>query len=354
MNPKRIIFIDSRKGSDFTLDALWSGLINILGNEMVIDWPANDKHREGIPTITGDVERDYGAERRGMCYTQFGQWMRRYTRDDLIKLIHENQIGLVIVDEREESYMEYLKLPLKYTKIPVIVVAGHDRFWNQNASNPWHQLRKFYGDNLKSLFIDNWRQEYDHLQNTYPMAYSTNFDHLWEHEQRQSFLNDKKYDIFFMGYNSDPNRVKIIEQLRKRFRNDNNKLFVETRPNTMESFLPKKEYFKFMAQSRVCINLNGAAECKKTLRFYEIPYVGSYMISQRDSARQINPLLDGVHCNYFSSIDELFDRIDWALSHPEERENIARNGHRMAMQFNTNVARANYVLSKNPTWRSLI
>jgi hypothetical protein len=351
---KKLLFIDSRKGSDFTLDALWSGLVDVLGNGTVTDWPAADKHREGIPVITGDVERDYGAERRGMCYTEHGQWKRRYNRDELVKLIHENQIGAVVVDEREESFIEYLKLPLRYSKIPVVVVAGHDRFWNVNPSRPWDQLRNWYGENLRSLFIDNWRQEYDHLQNTYPMAYSTNFDHLWDHAEREELLKNKKYDIFFMGYNSDPTRTIIVDELIKRYRLDNNKLFVETRPDIMNSFLPKKEYFKLMAQSRVCINLNGAAECKKTLRFYEIPYVGSYMLSQRDSARQINPMIDDVHCHYFSTKEQLFDRIDWALAFPEKREMIAARGHYHAMEFNTNIARASYVLSKSELTKDLL
>jgi hypothetical protein len=102
---------------------------------------------------------------------------------------------------------------------------------------------------------------------------------------------------------------------------------VEQRPDTFNRFLLKKDYFEAIAQSRVCINLKGAAECGKALRFYEIPYVGSYMLSQKFGGKQMNPMVGGVHCDYFDTIADLDNRIEWALNNPDEREKIAYAGH---------------------------
>lgn len=335
---KKTVLIDARKGSDFTLDALWAGLVDLHGHENMIDWPPSEKHREGIPKVTGDVEKDYGAERRSMCYTSQHQKLLKYDASQINELIKSGQVERIFVDEREESYALYLQLVARYYNVPVVVIAGHDRFWNTSPQ----KLREYYGKNLEKIFADNWRPEYS-LPGILPMSYATNFDHLWDASERDSLLKNKLYNICFMGYNSHGDRGTIIDHLVKKFGEKGNCLFVEKRPNTVECFLPKKEYFKKMAQSRVCINLQGAAECGKALRFYEIPYVGSYMLSQRDRANQVDPFIPRVHCDYFSSLEELDAGIEWALENPLEREEIARWGHKYAMEHHTARARVDYI-----------
>jgi len=335
---KKTLFIDARKGGDFTLDAVWAGLVDRNGFENMIDWPPSEKHREGIPTVTGDVERDYGAERRSLCYTSDHGRLRNYDAPQINELIKSGQIERIFIDEREESYVLYLQLVARYYDIPVVVVAGHDRFLNTIP-----QLHKYYDKNLEKIFMDNWRPEYNSSSGVCPMSYATNFDHLWDVSERDSLLNDKVYDICFTGYNSHGDRGKIIDHLVEKYGEKGNCLFVEKRPNTMECFLPKREYFKKIAKSRVCLNLRGAAECGKALRFYEIPYVGSYMLSQRDQANQVMPFISRIHCDYFTNIEEMDAMIKWALDNPVEREEIARWGYRYAMEHHTARARVDHM-----------
>lgn len=339
---KKVLFIDARVGGDFTLDALWAGLVDRHGWENVIDWPPSEKHREGIPTITGNVERDYGAERRSLCYTEHHSKFRPWTLSQINEMIMTGQIERIFLDERLESFEIYIQTVARFTKIPVVVVAGHDRFWNSGPQN----MDQYYRKNLEKVFTDNWRPEYStfpEFPQILPMSYATNFDHLWEVERRQEFLKNKVYDVCFMGYNSVGDRATVVDYLLKRYGSDKNCLFVEKRPNMMDCFLPKREYFKKMAQSRVCVNLSGAAECGKALRFYEIPYVGSYMISQRFGGKQVHPFEDGKHCNYFSTVTELDEFIHLALSDETTREKIAARGHEHAMKFHTARARVDYI-----------
>lgn len=338
---KKVILIDARKGSDFTLDAVWAGLVRYHGPENVIDWPALEKHREGVPHLTGDVEKDYGAERRTLSYT--GLEIPKYSFDQISSMFVDGQISMIFVDEREESWKLYRELRAHLFDVPVVVIAGHDKFWNAHADHPMNILRPYYGKNLKALFADNWRATYDLDPMIRPMSYALNFDHLWSHAQSQMYRENKIYDICFIGYNSDPRRYETVKLVADRYSMKNNYLFIEQRPNVMTDFLPKKEYFRIMAQSKICLNLNGAAECGKALRFYEIPYVGSYMLSQRDRAKQVMPFIGGFHCDYFDDENSLFKMIDRALDNPRQRERIAEAGHAHAIINHSALARVEYI-----------
>lgn len=339
-----ILFIDARKGGDFTLDAMWAGLILKHGMENVIDYgPCVEKHREGIPVVTGNAEKDYGAERRSLGYVPGCTQMPIYTRCQINEMIKSGQISTIFLDEREESYILYLQLSAKWYNIPVVVIAGHDRFWNVNPDHPLDILHNYYGKNLVGLFADNWRDSYFESSYIYPMSYATNFDHLWDVSRRQEWLENKVYDVCFMGYNSHGDRATAIDHILKKYENSSNCVWVEKRPNIMDTFIRKTEYFKKMAQSKICINLRGGAECGKALRFYEIPYVGSYMLSQRFGGTQVHPFREGHECCYFSDLNELDQHISHMLQFPDEREKIAKAGYEHAMKFHTARARVDYI-----------
>lgn len=336
----KVLFIESRTGGDFTMDAVWAGLVDKFGPKNVIDWPPKEKHREGVPTLTGNVEKDYGAERRSLCYTPFPHDLPVLDRTQIRTLLAIGQIKRIFIDERPESFKHYLEVAANFFSVPVTVVAGHDRFWNPDGIVG---LKKMYGALLDGMFLDNWRPEYDSVHGAFPMSYSTNFDHLWESENREELLKNKLYDVCFLGYNSHPDRAQLIDHLQMRYGGNSNYLFVERRPNTMEAFIRKAEYFRIMAQSRVCINLKGGAECGKALRFYEIPYVGSCMLSQRDNARQVHPFEDQKHCIYFDNEKELDNWVDILLGSDILREKIAFEGRKWAAAFHTARARVDYM-----------
>lgn len=337
----KVILIDARKGSDFTLDAVWAGLVRYHGPENVIDWPALEKHREGVPRVTGDVEKDYGAERRTLSYT--GLEIPSHTLEQINSLLVSGEISKIFVDEREESFALYRQLRAHLFNVPVVVISGHDKFWNANPDNPMNVLQMNYGNRLQALFADNWRKSYDSDKRIRPMSYALNYDHMWNHSTSVHYRENKIFDICFIGYNSDPRRYEIVKSVADRYSQNVNYLFIEQRPNVMADFLPKKEYFRILAQSKICLNLNGAAECGKALRFYEIPYVGSYMLSQEDRAKQVAPFIGGYHCDYFKDENSLFKMIDLALDNPRQRERIAEAGHNHALMNHTALARVRYI-----------
>jgi glycosyltransferase involved in cell wall biosynthesis len=64
-----------------------------------------------------------------------------------------------------------------------------------------------------------------------------------------------------------------------------------------------------------------------TTRTYEIPAAGGFMLHQR-SAELMELFEEGKEVAAFGSVQELAEKIDYYLAHPEEREAIAAAGHR--------------------------
>lgn len=344
---KKTLVISPRMGSDFSMDLLWAGLVRRLGARNVIDFPQQQRHRlsqlDLVPT--GDIARDYGVERRSLAYTgrlpEFEamiphEHLEKYTKQK----IFNDEIGMVFCDEQEESFRHYCALGLHVKKIPTVVVAGHDRFWN---ISPEHVRQSYYRDNLRAMFIDDWQPEYDALPYAHLINLSTNYDHLWDVKRRGELLSQKVYDICFIGYNSNPERRAVVDHILKRWGHLNNWIALETVPNEMGNFVLRREYFERIARSKVCINLPGASTCGRALRYYEIPYVGSFMLSKAFPAKLLDPFVDGRDCMYFEALREMDEKIESMLRYPEIREMMAANGRLHAAEKHTVDARISYV-----------
>lgn len=315
------LVIDLRDGGDWSLDLCFAGLRANLGAEKVLDHPWKKKHREWAGVLQGYVEPDWGLERRTLGY--FPQDDTRSSRDTPPPV---EMVSRVWLDERMESFQYYRQLGLYDRGVPVVVVAGHDRFWNKSPQF----VAGLYGDRLQAMLLDNWREEYDALPfRKARIGWSCNFDHYWSRPRQ---VIPKKYNICFVGYNSHPDRARFIDHVQRNWGYLNNFIMLEREPDRFDNFIPKERLFDVMLRSKICLNLRGAADRGKTLRAYEIPYVGSYMLSQRieDPGVELDFHPD-IHCEYFADEDELDAHIERALSEPVRREVIARQGHLRAV-----------------------
>ena len=336
----RALLIDARSTGDWSLDLLFAGLITNLGYENVVDYPSHNKHRMGVPKLIGDHEKDWGAERMSLSFTKEHKLLRHWTRADVMEEIRYGKIDIIFLDERRESYELYLGLKANFFDIPVVIVAGHDKFWNES---PNFIRTNYYKRNIKAMFLDNWREEYNSISNAYPYNWSINFDHLWDINNREQ---DKLYDISFTGYNSHPDRVMFVDHIMSKWKDLRLNVVLERRPDSFGLFVNKSEYFKTMAQSKICLNLRGAAENGKTLRFYEIPYVGSCMLSQDTGANQIDKFEHEKHCLYFKDIKELDTLIEDIVFNDAKCKSIANNGLAHALNKHTSHNRVRSMLEK--------
>ncbi len=323
------IIIDLRDGGDWSLDLCFAGLNKNALN--VLDVPYKDKHREWEDVVDGKRKSDWGLERRTLGYCGYDDRKSNVPNStelvSLSLLKKRDAVRRVWLDERMESFQKYRELGLdKIEDLEVIVVAGHDRFWNQSPSF----VASLYGSKMKGMLLDNWYPEYANLPfRTRRIGWSTNFDHYWE---RPGKMPEKDIDISFVGYNSHPDRARFIEHVERRWPQLKKHIVLERRPDSFENFVPKSQMFDIMMRSKICLNLRGAADRGKTLRAYEIPYVGSFMLSQDiDDPGMKQDFVAGAHCDYFEDELELDAAIDCALKNDDWRENIALAGHAQAV-----------------------
>lgn len=254
---------------------------------------------------------------------------------DILK--RHGQIGRVWLDERMESFQRYRELGLDRTDARVVVVAGHDRFWNHSPEF----VASLYGSKLEAMLLDNWYPRYADLPfRTRRIGWSCNFDHYWTRPERPP---EKDIDVSFIGYNSHPDRARYIDFIRGTFPDLRLHLVLETEPDSFGSFVPKAQYFDIIQRSRVALNLRGAADRGKTMRSYEIPYVGSCMLTQRiDDPGFEEDFVPRFHCEAFDGeqhleriLGFLLDSGRWAagLNGTEYREVIAAHGHRRSKEL---------------------
>lgn len=324
------VVLDMREGGDWSLDLCFAGLVKNLGAERVADVPYREKHREwGMSWC----KRDWHAERRTLGYTD---------QNDRVKGLFDltcDNVRRVWLDERMESFQFYRGLPVLHDA-KVVVVAGHDRFWNHSPQF----VASLYGSKFEAMLLDNWRPEYEKLPfKKRRIGWSCNFDHYWT---RPSVKPEKDIDISFMGYVSHPDRARFVDFINRTYRQLNNRIMLEREPDTMKNFVTKRDYFDVMLRSKICLNLRGGAEGGKALRMYEIPYVGSYMLAQRiPDAGVYEDFVPDTHCEYFENEAELVDFIDYRLNDGAEgREFLALSGY----------DRATEELSVKARWKSVL
>lgn len=327
------VVMDLRDGGDWSLDLCFAGLRQNLGADKVWDIPWKKKHREWAGVVQGYIEPDWGLERRTLGYTPTDDSRR------LDEKLDPTRIKRVWLDERMESFQKYREFGFYDAKVPVVVVAGHDRFWNQNPQF----VASLYGDRLQGMLLDNWYPEYANLPfKVRNIRWSCNFDHYWT---RPRVPPQKDVDIFFVGYNSHPDRQRYVDHVIRTFPNLNNHIYLETQPDSFCNFIPKERMFDLMLRSKICLNLRGAADRGKTLRAYEIPYVGSFMLSQTiDDPGLAQDFVKDIHCSYFSNEKELRDEIQLALDRPDTTATIAEQGHLHAINE----------LSSKKRWRDVV
>lgn len=328
----KVIVLDTRQGGDWSLDLLFAGLVQCLGANRVFDAPVKEKHRQGKIILTGDHEKDWGAERKSLGYTPSNNLVSG--NSEMYQALKRGEISHIFLDERDESYQLYRSMQLHLFDVKVVVVAGHDRFWNESVE----KLRTLYGRKLQMVFADNLLPNIYHTADPLvkPHTWAANFDHLAPSGLGELRKN-KVYDLCFMGYNSHGSRDRYLTHIKQKWGHLNNHIVLETQANTFNAFVPKSEYFKKIAQSRVCLNFRGAAVNGKALRFLEIPYVGSCMLAEKTDWVLEEQWTEGAELEYFRDIDELDMKIEFLLYNPVFRENIAQRGHE-------------YLLRRHTTW----
>jgi len=112
----------------------------------------------------------------------------------------------------------------------------------------------------------------------------------------------------------------------------------------LDADLPREQYCWILNRSRIAVSVRGAAW--DTLRYWEIPYHGALLLSERLPILIPDNFLDGDSAVFFDSPADMLAKIKDLLADQTRLDRIARAGRDLAWSKHTAPARARYVLEK--------
>jgi hypothetical protein len=106
--------------------------------------------------------------------------------------------------------------------------------------------------------------------------------------------------------------------------------------------LPHEAYLKILSQSLCAVSTYGMGF--DTVRYWEIPYSGSVLISRRPRTLIPNNLKESKHAFFFDNLKELKQHVEYIIEDPEYAIKIGREAREFVMKFHSPEKRAEYVL----------
>lgn len=324
----KLLFINSKE-SDYLQDLTYSGLVKVLGAENVVDYPWNPyyhiKYRRVYPRNLGYAPNSL-----------FSSLSSRFSSSDFD--------AVLVGSTKPKCFQSYLRIMSRIpVSTPVIFIDGGDY---SNIGGDMERLNALhlYDEAVAKrpfdlIFKREYLQNIDYPDNIMPLPFSFNFDSFKPKLSKDSF----KYDVSFWGVESDPVRTKALDLLQDRF---------DCRDNgTVRNQVFKKykrkglRYLEELGSCKIVLNFRGGGW--DTLRYWEAPAVGRFMISQRPGIVIPDNFRDGkeiVFCR--DDLSDLIDLCTYYLENDSEREIIAKNAFELARRHHSDEARAKYLLGK--------
>ena len=109
-----------------------------------------------------------------------------------------------------------------------------------------------------------------------------------------------------------------------------------------QSQIPKESYNRRLAASLVGVSVRGAGW--DTYRYWEVPYFGAALLSQRLPIEIPADFVDGQEAVFFQGPEDFREKLQALLDHPEEARRIAQAGQRACLERHLSIHRARTVL----------
>ena len=306
-------------------DLTYSGLVKQLGAGNVIDFHWNKKYH--VP---------YKKYPKNLGYTRgtlLGSLLRRP-----LKHFDAVAIGASKVD-CFETYLEIVDMIPP--GLPVVFVDGGDKPGIGQDLDVYGRPELFQTAMQKRPFDIVFKREYSvdrsYDKNVYPFPISFNYDRL------SALPKGYKYDVSFWAVESWDIRTRALQLLEDRYDCRQN----GTVRNQVFSKYKRKGAFYLQELSRCRIVLNFRGGGWDTMRYWEAPAVGAFMITQKPRIRIPNNFVDRrdvIYCR--DDLSDLIELCDYYLKNEVERGSIAEKGRQQIITHHTDEARAGFLLGK--------
>lgn len=321
----RILFINSHS-ADYVQDLTYSGLVKKLGVSNVIDVKWNKKFHINYKKYP----KNLGHIKNSLLPSFFNRLSSKYD-------------AVFIGASKVDCFEEYIKIAPNIPKnIPVIFIDGGD-YPNIAEDLTEYNHPELYEQAQKIRPFDYiFKREYiigtKHPDNVFPLQISFRLDRLPE------LPTEKTYDVSFWAVETGGDlRTNVLKLLEDKFDCAEN----GTKRNQKFSKYSRKGSFYLQELKRCNIVLNFRGGGWDTMRYWEVPAVGSLMVSQKPQILIPNDFEDKkhvVHCK--DDLSDLVEICQYYLDNPKEAEQIAKAGHEHLKEYHTDIKRAEYILDK--------
>ena len=320
----KLLFINSKQ-FDYLQDLTFSGLVKVLSRSNIVNYPWNYKYHLPVKQYP-----------KNLGYTGFS--IKSFFTSDF------SSFDAVILGSAKKDALETLNSILnKVSNKPLIFIDGGDReeiggdFFRLGAGDAFQQFVKHRPFDLifKREFLS---EPHGHIKNVYPFPfsfpYNINIESLSEKE--------KTYDVSFWAQQKPVIREKALNLLKGKFDCDENGTSIGL--NFKKYKRKGLFYLKELSRCKVALNFRGGGW--DTMRYWEVPAVGSFMISQRPGIVIPDNFEDGKHVVFCDdSLDDLLDKISYYLSNVSLREELTMNAKVHLMKYHLNTNRAEFLIN---------
>ncbi|MFA5626399.1 MAG: glycosyltransferase [Thiohalomonadaceae bacterium] len=322
-----LLFLNSR-GPDYIEDQLFAGLTRLLGRELVMPYPVNKEYY--LPHKP--YPRNLGHSRN----------LADYLRDQILvrrKLKSREFDAVIIGSTKKDTFERYRDLlPDLPVGIPVIYIDGGD--WPEVGGDA---KRMGFHDLLAETFSRRppslvFKREYligkDYGANVHPLPMAFG-------PAPELGMVEKKYGVSCWCVESDPIRTQALSLLEDSYDCRANGTI---RGQKFRTYKRKGAgYLRELAASRIACNFRGVGW--DTLRYWEIPGVGTFMLSQQPRIVIPNNFIQQEHVVFCrDDLTDMLDMLDYFLRHDNEREEMALAAKSFAKAKHSYLNRAEYVI----------
>ncbi len=325
---------------DYGQDILYAGLVEKLGRAQILDWPWNHQFywsRKVYP-------RNMGAMGLSGLTDHLGERLNHKISGRL----PWDRIDAVVLGACKsfvfEKYLEIIDQIPAHTPVifndggDFVEIGGHLR-----ADKAFHLYEQAVAKRPFDLVL---KREVlvgtEPLKNVIPFPFGFHMPRVPASLRANSGVRfEKKYQVSFWAVESHPVRTEALKMLEPLW---------DCRENGTErnqKFRKYKRkgnfYLEELRRCQVVLNFRGVGW--DTLRYWEVPAVGGFMISEKPGIEIPNNFEHGQHLLFCQSdLSDLVELCEWALKNPEKREDMAKAGQQHALQFHSSLARAEQFL----------
>lgn len=320
----KILFLDSPR-SDYMQDVLFSGIVKTIGIDNIKTVPFNKSYALQM--------RKYP---KNLGYTQ------GITTKYLLSYLKPFKYDLVIVaSAKKDPFEQYIKIAKQIPKsVPVVFIDGGDVDWVGGDM----KRKGCYDLYEKAISIRNFDLVFkremiigkQYNANVIPCPFAFNLDRIKKINPTQ-----KKYDVSFWAVESAPIRTQALTLIQDKYDCKSNGTSLN------QSFKEYNRrglfYLEELQACKVVLNFRGGGW--DTLRYWEVPALGTFMISQKPQIvipNEFEHKQNIVYCK--DDLSDLTELIDYYLANEKERETLAKASFEHLKKYHSDVARANYVL----------